>query len=903
MEFIQQLFGTGEFIPHGHCYLWSPGLLWTVVGSNLTIGLAYLGIAIGLTVLVNRLSEAPFRWMYYAFAVLFFTCGFTHLFDILVIWKPYYWADATLRVVTAGASIAVALLLPPLIPKAIGVVEGVRAAAKKGIRLESAVDDLESMYRKARELEEKKSQFFANVSHELRTPLTLLLGEARNLLNADLGEEQRERVQTIVDNSRVLLKHVEDLLGIASFEAGEMQLEEDVFDLVGLVGRAAGTFDGLAEDYDIDFRVETPEELPVLADERKIESILLNLLSNAFKFTPDGGKVVCKMDREGGGDSGQGEMVVLGVRDSGPGVPEGQREEIFERFAQIDEETADRFGGTGLGLVVVRNYVDLHDGTVEVDDAPEGGASFRVRLPIVAAGEVEDSGEAEISSGDETSEGSELESVHGREHDDAPDLVAGKVAASRAAPKPDTFPPTGEEATSLQQGERTTDETPLEPLLDSAERITQQLEKVAADQPPLPDPVLLVVEDSPEMNEYICRLLEEDFTTLSVYDGEQALEKLERHHVDVVVTDLMMPNMNGEEFIERAMQLEDLPILVVTAKADDRVRRDLLRKGANDFLPKPFAPRELRTRVSNLASIQRTRLLLQRELASKRDDIESLAQTLAIQRNELKNALDTARVAREHAERASQMKTEFLGMVSHELRTPLAALQMQFHLLRERFDAPVDERREILDRAKRGFDRLLGVIEGLLNRAAIESGQLEVDVESFALVDLLDEIIEENRRQADSVGLELELEIDGELEPLETDREVVRLIVVNLVRNALKFTEEGGVYVTARQVEAETFVEVRDTGSGIDIGDQSEIFKAFRQAEEGTDAQTPGVGVGLSVVRDMVRALGGTVHVDSDLGEGAVFTVEFPTRFEREEADGEEGGGDGGGEGEGAQSG
>ena len=590
--FLHELLGSSAFMPHGHCYLWTPTLLWLQVSSNALIALAYFAIAGGLAVLVRRVDEMPFGTMYWAFSTFIFACGVTHAFDVLVIWEPYYWVDAGFRVVTAVASLGTALLLLPLIPKAVTLIRGARSAMQRGKHLETVVEDLESMYEKTKELERQKTRFFANVSHELRTPLTLTVGRARQLLDADdLAEEHRDDLSSIVANSELLLKHVDDLLEIAQFDAGRLEVDAEVFDLERLIHRVAGTFDGLADDCDITYRIEGPDALRVGWDRSQIESVLINLLSNAFKFTPDGGEIRVEY-RERDDDR---HPVEIAVHDSGPGVPPDQREAIFERFHREQSDATSRFGGTGLGLVIVDNLVEMHDGEVFVQDAPEGGARFVVRLPRQVAG---------CQEGDER-EAEELADSSSGVIVDRVTESRGRLSSGAPAHRP-TPPPT----------EAGPDDVPV----DVPETVVSETPRV------------LVVEDNTDMNDFICKLLVEDFFPIPAFDGREALSILEEQSIDLVITDVMMPNMDGIELIDALKADPDtaeIPILVLTARADSSLRTELLGKGIDDFISKPFSNEELLARVSNLGAIHRTRVLLQRDLESRHADIAELASELS----------------------------------------------------------------------------------------------------------------------------------------------------------------------------------------------------------------------------------------------------------------------------------
>ncbi|MGE5621413.1 MAG: ATP-binding protein, partial [Candidatus Bathyarchaeota archaeon] len=253
-----------------------------------------------------------------------------------------------------------------------------RDVAESSRKLKQANEELARLYEKTRELDELKSQFFANVSHELRTPLTLILSPVARLLGSlGLQEDVRRDLLVVQRNARLLQRHVNDLLDIAKLEAGGMSLQYARTDLARLVRLAASHFETLAADRHLSLGVHAPAALPAEVDGEKVEHMLLNLLSNAFKFTPEGGSVQISLEERQG-------RALIAVQDSGPGVPEGQREWIFERFRQGEGGADRRHGGTGLGLAIVREFASLHGGRARVAAAPGGGALFTLDLPLTA---------------------------------------------------------------------------------------------------------------------------------------------------------------------------------------------------------------------------------------------------------------------------------------------------------------------------------------------------------------------------------------------------------------------------------------------------------------------------------------------------------------------------------------
>jgi signal transduction histidine kinase len=799
--------------------LWHPSLLWVQVSSNLLIGLSYVAIATTLGLLVLRVRDMPFKTMYLAFGIFIVSCGITHFFDVWVIWTPDYWLDGGVRIVTAVASVGTALALPPLVPKAVALARGAKAAHDRGIALETAVADLGSLYEKTRELEQLKTQFFANVSHELRTPLTLILGPIDKLRHEpSLSEAQRRDLDVVYRNTRTLLKHVNDLLDIARLEAGKAAADYVNTDAAEMLRLTAAHFDGIAEERRIAYEVIAPASAPAQLDQMKIERVLLNLLSNAFKFTPEGGRIVCELENA---LSIQNERVlVVRVADTGPGIPPHLRSAVFERFRQLDGSATRSFGGTGLGLAICKDFVELHQGSIEVSEAPDGGALFTLTLPERAPpGSIV----REISS----------------EHE--------RVSQHMAAVAVSEFKSQVSAIVSSRDDER---------------------------------PLVLVVEDNREMNRFICETLSKRFRTLSASDGQEGVRKAREALPDVILTDLMMPKQSGEGLVKELRDdasCRDIPVMLLSAKADEELRVELLRHGAQDYLMKPFSSEELLARIGNLVSMKRARDVLQKELDVRQTDVESMARDVALKKRDLETAYDALRVARDHAERASMVKSNFLRLVSHELRTPLTVMRLQIDRLNLDTNlAP--QQRQVVSRMAASLLRLSDLLEAVLEHTRIESGRLVVAEEEFDASELALEVVEEYRPQAELKGLRLTCASSERLPAMVSDRRLLRLILGNLVGNAVKFTGAGSISVEVALREEEFVVHVSDTGPGIAPELQSSIFEPFYQLEPTRNKHTPGVGLGLSLVQEMISALGGRVELVSRVAEGSTFTVCLPRR-------------------------
>lgn len=398
------------------------------------------------------------------------------------------------------------------------------------------------LYEKTRELDQLKTQFFATVSHELRTPLTLILGPVRALLaDHELPAASRKQLDVIERNARTLLLHVNDLLEVARLDARRMTLCHVHTDAARLARFVASHFESLAQGRSIGFLVEAPAALAIEADPDKLQRVLINVLSNAFKFTPDRGCVRLTLRQHD-------EWVQIEVADSGPGIPPAQRGHVFEAFRQLDGDAQRRAGGTGLGLAIARDLISLHGGDIRIGEAPEGGALFTLRLPIKAP--------------------------------------AGTLVRDDSQPQ----------ASAIQAEE-------VQAVVDTLQPAPPAREQPL---PGGPGPSILVVEDNADMRDFIVNCLSgQGYAVRTACNGFDGLQQALDLAPDLIVTDIMMPEMSGDQMIAAIRQhahLADVPIVVLSAKADDEQRLRMLREGAQDFLIKPFASEELLARIDNQVS-------------------------------------------------------------------------------------------------------------------------------------------------------------------------------------------------------------------------------------------------------------------------------------------------------------
>jgi len=283
-----------------------------------------------------------------------------------------------------------------------------------------------------------------------------------------------------------------------------------------------------------------------------------------------------------------------------------------------------------------------------------------------------------------------------------------------------------------------------------------------------------------------------------------------------------------------------------------------------------------------LLRVKQARELLQDELQSRERDIGALVAEVAARRAALQAALEAAQVARDTAERASQAKTTFLALVSHELRTPLAVLRLTVDRLRVRTGAPpaapgapgASGAGEV-QRMEAALDRLKSIVDGVIDYTTIQSGRLDPRPENTDLGALVAVMRREFDPQIETKGLRLEIDVTEEARIVNVDPRMLRLILSNLISNAIKYTDRGVLHLSA-QIKNGLVITVRDTGRGIDPLDAERIFEPFEHGERIENKSTPGVGLGLALVRDLVAALGGRVALSSEKGVGSTFTVTLP---------------------------
>ena len=378
---------------HGYCYLWVPSLVAAHMLSDLAIGVSYVAISVTLVYLVWRTRQGlPFTWVFVAFGAFIVACGATHFMEVWTLWSPVFWLSADVKIITAIASVATAIALPPLVPKILTLVEDARLSDQRRIELEQIRAELERRVRertadlaaalkRAEEANRAKESFLATVSHELRTPLNAILGWADVLQRRPDPQLVPRAIPVIKRNALAQARMVGDLLDISSITAGKMRLEMRATDFGNVVEAAVDVVRPAADAKRVALEVSGTEPgVIVHGDAERLQQVVWNLVSNAVKFTPEQGRVTVRLDRTG---SNQARLT---VSDTGAGIAAEFLPAVFDRFTQADASPTRVHQGLGLGLAIVRHLVELHGGIVRaVSEGPGRGSTFIVELPLYSA--------------------------------------------------------------------------------------------------------------------------------------------------------------------------------------------------------------------------------------------------------------------------------------------------------------------------------------------------------------------------------------------------------------------------------------------------------------------------------------------------------------------------------------
>jgi signal transduction histidine kinase len=774
------------------------------------------------------------------------------------------------------------------------------------------------------EIDRAKTTFFSNVSHELRTPLTLMLSPVEELLaqeRADQDPDRRRMLELVHRNGLRLQRLVNTLLDFSRIEAGRVEAAYRPTDLSHYTSELAGSFRSAFEKAGLEFRVECDPQLPepVYVDPGMWEKVVLNLLSNALKFTFEGG-VCATLTRSNG-------YAELMVRDTGTGIPSSELPHIFERFHRVAGARGRSIEGTGIGLALVQELVKLHGGSIEVESEAGKGATFTVRIPL------------------------------GTDHVPKERLQASTDLASTAL-RSDAF---------VQEAIRwVEDGSPSEPAgAEAPVKPNGERERV------------LLADDNPDMREYVTRLLSERYEVSAVSNGDDALKAALADPPDLILSDVMMPGLDGFELLRELRarpETRTVPVVLLSARAGEESRVEGLGAGADDYLIKPFTARELVARVASHLSMSRRRRQAEEALKQSQATLQSFydsstflmgvieisanaivpiysnaaaakffgvdaaafpaqtSESLGIPRavddlwiarlqeclrtggslrfeyqhpkesgnvwlsatvnylgigpngrprfsflaedfTDRKKQEDLIQRSNEELRRANADLEQFAYSASHDLQEPLRQVAIYSQLLERRYRDRLDgEASEYLAFCVEGAHRMEMLISDLL---AYSQATRSRDA-TPQLVDLSEVLETVKKNLATRIEETGAVVTDTGLPALHGDPVPLVHVFQNLVSNALKYrSHEVPVVKISAEKHPECWrIAVADNGIGIPKQFQEQIFGIFKRLHGRNEY--PGTGIGLAICQKVVERYGGRIWVESEEGRGSTFFFTLP---------------------------
>lgn len=682
------------------------------------------------------------------------------------------------------------------------------------------------------EIDRAKTAFFSNVSHEFRTPLTLMMGPLEDAIGQaeQFSPINRERLELAHRNSLRLLKLVNALLDFSRIEAGRVQASYEPTDLSHLTAELASVFRSAVERAGMRLVIDCPA-LPanVYVDREMWEKIVLNLLSNAFKFTFKGEIAISLRAVDS--------AVELSVRDTGTGIPAEELPKLFERFHRVKGAQGRSFEGSGIGLALVQELAKLHGGSVRVESRVNEGTTFTISIPL------------------------------GKDHLPA-DRIGGARTLASTGVHGDAY--LHEALRWLSDGQGASDEVPAASLLSSTESIPASMQEAAQ------RPCVLLADDNGDMRDYVARLLGRSYDVTSAADGEAALKSAREHPPDLILSDVMMPGLDGFGLLQtvRAEEsLKHIPVILLSARAGEESRIEGLDSGADDYLVKPFSARELLARVKSHLAIARIR----QESAER-----ERALRLEAERNELRFRTLSEKLDLQVRERTKELVEKNADVLrqSQQLR------ELSWQLLHTQDEERRHIARELHDSAGQTLAVLGMMISSVVETARPKTPEIaESAKEIHEVVQQLTKeirttsyllhppLLDENglpaalswylRGLTERSGMDIAFHISEEFGRLSRDMElVVFRLVQECLTNVHRHSGSKSASIRITREADRVVVEVRDEGKGISPERLSEI-------------QSKGSGVGIRGMRERLRQFQGEMIVQSN-GTGTTVLVTIP---------------------------
>jgi signal transduction histidine kinase len=678
------------------------------------------------------------------------------------------------------------------------------------------------------EMDRLRSQFFANVSHELRTPLTLIIAPIEDILRRghQLSDEVAETMEIARQNALRLLKLINDLLEMIRLEDKGIELRRETMDLGSFAMGVADSIQYLVDAKGLQLaKCPSGRPLPIFADPSRMEKIILNLITNAIKFTPKGGVITVRTESDEA-------HALIEIEDNGIGIPESEMKNLFSRFHQVDGSSTRKYQGIGIGLALVKELVEEHSGTIQCRSSLGRGTTMSVRLPML---------DATISHPPRTSHSDRFRSARLPENNLASenDLVSEIYRSAERRGSLTLDEGTGVEGIRLGSGTHT----------------------------------VMVVDDEPDMRRFVVSRLVNHYRILQSDHGERAVGLALANQPDLILLDLMLPGMDGIEVcrvLRRHPLMAKTKIILLTARMNEDSKIRALEGGADDFLTKPFSILEVQTRIANLlrtADLQQTvqdrATELERALTKLKDTESQLVQS----------------------EKMSALGTVAAGLM-HEVNNPLnftlSALQVAYSVV-PKADAGITE---ILDDIGQGMARIKGIVSDLSVFAYKSSGE---ENKLFNLSDVVESALRLVAYELRSVEVECSIPQSMQVQGSQIQLSHVFMnMLINSCKAIKTVTDRSpkiwiSATVSQAAVSEETGISssggdrcidirVRDNGSGIPADVLPKIFEPFFT----TRTVGQGTGLGLSICHTIIGNHNGTISARSEPGQWTEFTIILP---------------------------
>jgi len=654
------------------------------------------------------------------------------------------------------------------------------------------------------EIDRSKTIFFSNISHEFRTPLTLLLGPIEDVLNnPDSIGIDRYRMGIAHRNALRMQKLVNTLLEFSRIEAGRLEGRFSPVDICAFTRELASSFRSAIEKAGMQLHTPCDNNIAeVYVDVDMWEMIILNLVSNAFKYSREGHIEVAVRH--------VGREAHISVTDTGEGIPEDQLEKIFNRFHRISNVHGRSQEGTGIGLAMVKELVRLHKGGITVSSRLGEGSTFTVSLPL------------------------------GKEH----------LPAERIINAP-------QRATTLRHADAFISEA-MKWIPDEGQAIHPSLLPATETRHRV-----LLADDNADMRDYVGRLLSEHYHVVTAVNGEDALEKMIQLRPDLLLSDVMMPKLDGFSLLKKIRNhpdIKNIPVILLSARAGEEAKLEGLDVGADDYLVKPFSAKELLARVDGSIKLARNR-------TAQAEMLEQEVKHRTLELSQLNISL----------QRSNEDLQQFAHVASHDLKEPVRKIRTFGSRLQDEYaDILPDRARLFLDKIHNATERMFSMIDGVLAYSMLNaSGQPIEKVD-------LNEVLKNIESDLEIIIQQKKATIKkGHLPTIEGASVLIHQLFYNLLNNSLKFSKadttpviyiSGEIKGTADEPIAE--IGFADNGIGFDSQHAQTIFDTF--ARLNSKDKYEGTGLGLSLCKKIVERHHGTVTAMGTKNNGAVFTIKLP---------------------------